>query len=207
MQKCILLQRAVSASSTTKHIPDDVKTVGGKIEDANHSKVLSPSAKNTDETSSATSQSNANTILLDGGVTNSAPLAKFENLESALTTTLGTHARCTTVPHIVNPVVPYSRVSNVASQQINLAQVSSLGTMQHLVPVTLETCEATQTSTTELAHQGAVFHVGTPPAHYSDSASQTEVVSTRDPLDHMFSPTTSYGSDYDLQVFPFFCIS
>ncbi|EJD74728.1 WNK protein kinase [Loa loa] len=222
-------RRAVPANDTTKHTLEDMKNItsagegGGrgnaKLEDGNHPGVASPNVTSSDEAVSnvltAATQicSGINTAILDGGssTTNSAPLAKFENLETALTTTLGTHGCCPTAPHIVNSTHPNYRINNVTNadtQQTDLTQVSSLDGihMSQQPCITMsEACEAAQKSTSELASmivpKGAVFHVGTPPpAHFSDSASQTELISTRDPLDHMFSPTTSYNSDYDFQL-------
>lgn len=137
---------------------------------------------------------------------NKAPLAKFEYLESALTSTLGTHVRCTTVPHLTGT----QRASvSTANKKASLPQASSLHTLSQTSPSSsshnLET-EATQTSTSDLlttAPSGLrtiLFHVGTPPAHFSDSASQTEAISARDPLEQMISPTTSFESDGELQV-------
>ncbi|CAG9533409.1 unnamed protein product [Cercopithifilaria johnstoni] len=222
-------RRTVPANDTTKHTSEDVKNIGNtgegegggnvKSEDGNYSEVASPNVPNNAEATSnilpAATQINncASTVVADGGgsATNSAPLAKFENLETALTTTLGTHGCCPTVPHIVNSTHPNYRINNVANtdtQQTGLTQVSSMDgihTSQQPCNTMSEGCEATQRSNGELTSvvvpAGAVFHVGTPPpTHFSDSASQTELISTRDPLDHMFSPTTSYNSDCDFQL-------
>uniref|UniRef100_A0A0R3S2E2 non-specific serine/threonine protein kinase n=1 Tax=Elaeophora elaphi TaxID=1147741 RepID=A0A0R3S2E2_9BILA len=222
-------RRAVPASDTTKHTSEDVKNIGNagegggggntKLEDGNYPGIASSNITNSDEAASnallsTTQISNTNTVIPDGGgsATNSAPLAKFENLETALTTTLGTHGCCPTIPHSINSVHPNYRISNVTNtdQQTSLTQVSSLdgihAAQQSCVTMS-EAGEAAQRSTGELTSminpKGAVFHVGTPPpTHFSDSASQTELISTRDPLDHMFSPTTSYNSDYDFQRCP-----
>lgn len=235
MQNYILLQRAVPASDTTKHASEDMKNIGSageggggggnaKLEDGNYLGVAPPNVTSNDEavsnvlTIATQISTSTNAAISDGGgsTANSAPLAKFENLETALTTTLGTHGCCPTVPHIVNSAHPNYRINNVTNtdtQQTGLTQVSSLdGIHTSQQPITMsETCESVQRSTNEFASvivpKGAVFHVGTPPpTHFSDSASQTELISTRDPLDHMFSPTTSYNSDYDFQVFSLFFI-
>ncbi|VIO87624.1 Protein kinase domain containing protein [Brugia malayi] len=223
-------KRAVLASDTTKHTLEDMRNIssegeggggGGnaKLEDGNHLGVTSPNVPNSDEAvlniSAVATQinNNTNTATSDGGgtTTNSAPLAKFENLETALTTTLGTHGCCPTVPYIFNSTHPSYRINNTANadtQQTELTQVSSMDGIHtsQQSPITMSrVCETTKRSTGELASmtapKGAVFHVGTPPpTHFSDSASQTELISTRDPFDHMFSPTTSYNSDCDFQL-------
>lgn len=219
------------ANHTTKHTSEDVKTVGNagedegggnlKSENGNYLGVAPSNVANDDEATSnvltaVTQISNGtNTMIPDSGgsATNSAPLAKFENLETALTTTLGTHGCCPAVAHI-NSTHPNYRVHNLAStdtQQTGLTEHSSLDGINtsHQPYITMsEGCKAMQSSTSELSSivvpKGAVFHVGTPPpTYFSDSASQTELISTRDPLDHMFSPTTSYNSDNDFQVFFF----
>ncbi|EJW87296.1 hypothetical protein WUBG_01792, partial [Wuchereria bancrofti] len=221
-------KRAVLASDTTKHTLEDMKNIssagegggGGnaKLEDGNRPGATSPNVPNSDEavlnvSAVATQINNTNTAISDGGgtTTNSAPLAKFENLETALTTTLGTHGCCPTVPYIFNSTHPSYRINNTANadtQQTELTQVSSMDeihTSQQPSIAMSRAYETTKRSTGELASvtipKGAVFHVGTPPPmHFSDSASQTELISTRDPLDHMFSPTTSYNSDCDFQL-------
>ncbi|VDK87825.1 unnamed protein product, partial [Litomosoides sigmodontis] len=222
-------RRTVHVNHTTKHTSEDVKSVGNagegegggnlKSEDGSYLGLAASNVANDDEATPnvlpAVTQMNngTNTMISDNGgpATNSAPLAKFENLETALTTTLGTHGCCPTVAHAVNSTHPNYRVNNLAStdsQQTSLTEHSSLDAIssssQQPYITTSEGCEAMQSSNGELSStvvpKGAVFHVGTPPpTYFSDSASQTELISTRDPLDHMFSPTTSYNSDTDFQ--------
>lgn len=227
VQNYVSLQRSVPAHDATNHTSEDVKNLGsGGEEDGNHAGVASSNVTRNDEVASnvlsaATQTNNSiSTVIPDGGgsTANPAPLARFENLETALTTTLGTHGCFPTVPHIANSAHPNYRVSNAGNtdiQQTGLAQVSSLSgihTSQQPSITMSDGYEATQRSSGELnsttVPKGAVFHVGTPPpTHFSDSASQTELISTRDPLDHMFSPATSYNSDCDFQVFLFFFVS
>lgn len=201
------------ANDTTRHALEDMKNIssagengeGGnaKSEDENNFGVASSNITSSDEAAlnaniATVQKRTLSTTMLDavGSTTNSAPLAKFENLETALTTTLGTQGFYATVPHVVNPAHSNYRISNVSNtdfQQSDLTQVSSLDGIHKPQQPYLMMPEVPKT---------AVFHVGTPPpTHFSDSASQTELISTRDPLDHMFSPTTSYNSDYDFQVF------
>uniref|UniRef100_A0A183I799 Merozoite surface protein duffy binding ligand 2 n=1 Tax=Onchocerca flexuosa TaxID=387005 RepID=A0A183I799_9BILA len=174
LQNYILIQKTVLANDATKHASEDVKNIGSagegsrgeneKSEDGNYPGVASPTVANNDEATanvqiSATQISN-NTTITDGAggsTTNSAPLAKFENLETALTTTLGTHGYCPTVPHVINSTQPNCRTNNVANidtQQAGLTQVSSLDAihMSQQPCITMpEACETTQRSTSELA--------------------------------------------------------
>ncbi|VDN01240.1 unnamed protein product [Thelazia callipaeda] len=223
-------KRAMSTSVTTMQLPEETKILvnsnseaeggTGRPEDETYSEIASPNAVASDETLAFAPaapiqvSSNPNMVTSDGGCSansNSAPLAKFENLESALTTTLGTHGCCSTVPHIVHSAQQSCRINNITianmnSHQVNLTQVSSLDAIhlsQQQCVMSTEMADSAHQYTNELDSvaipQSAVFHVGTPPVLFSDSGSQTEMASVRDPLEHIFSPTTSNNSDYDFQ--------
>lgn len=132
-------------------------------------------------------------------VINSTPLVSFENLESALSTTLGTQGRCTTLP-LVNlsatrsvDTSVYSTAAIVADSTLNSEPTGSLSHSKEL-------------TSNDPPINGAIFHVGTPPMHFIDSSSQTDLVNYHDNTDHIHSPATSYSSDFELQVYKFSCI-
>uniref|UniRef100_A0A183TX40 GLTSCR1 domain-containing protein n=1 Tax=Toxocara canis TaxID=6265 RepID=A0A183TX40_TOXCA len=191
-------------------------------------------ATSTAKPNSCTAESNAAPAVAPaGGLTAGAPLATFENLETALSSTLGTHGRCTTLPHIpsCNSAVP---IATGGQRTVSAATVvpatGSMGLLQAVVVAgqTPLNVVAQQHQKQSLSNEiqsmsmkrrnllnmdlgttipispfrAAVFHVGTPPPQHSDSCSLSggAFESLRDISEHPFSPATSYGSEFDLQM-------
>ncbi|KHN74067.1 Serine/threonine-protein kinase WNK1, partial [Toxocara canis] len=191
-------------------------------------------ATSTAKPNSCTAESNAAPAVAPaGGLTAGAPLATFENLETALSSTLGTHGRCTTLPHIpsCNSAVP---IATGGQRTVSAATVvpatGSMGLLQAVVVAgqTPLNVVAQQHQKQSLSNEiqsmsmkrrnllnmdlgttipispfrAAVFHVGTPPPQHSDSCSLSggAFESLRDINEHPFSPATSYGSEFDLQM-------
>uniref|UniRef100_F1KQ29 non-specific serine/threonine protein kinase n=1 Tax=Ascaris suum TaxID=6253 RepID=F1KQ29_ASCSU len=154
-----------------------------------------------------------------------APLATFENLETALSSTLGTQGRCTTLPHVPSaattannpqrtmtgatvalaagppqPVLIGQSLNAAAHQQqhsVVAGEVPSMGVKRRNL-LNMELPAAIPISPL----RAAMFHVGTPPPQHSDSCSLSggAFESLRDTTEHVFSPATSYGSEFDLQM-------
>uniref|UniRef100_A0A914ZGG5 non-specific serine/threonine protein kinase n=1 Tax=Parascaris univalens TaxID=6257 RepID=A0A914ZGG5_PARUN len=155
-----------------------------------------------------------------------APLATFENLETALSSTLGTQGRCTTLPHVPsaaalvnNPQRTMTTGATVAlaagsPQPVLIGQSLNAAAHQQQYSVVAGDVPSMSAKRRNLLNmelpaaipisplRAAMFHVGTPPPQHSDSCSLSggAFESLRDTTEHVFSPATSYGSELDLQM-------
>lgn len=131
---------------------------------------------------------------------NPAAMSTLENLETALSSTFGTHGRCPTLPQIANAVAVHQHRPGSATPTSSFPQATPMAYMlQQHYPSIAEDFQ-NRPPLSPLNGCTLAFHVGTPPAHFSEVGSQAGEPCSRDVLDHHpFSPTTSFGSEVDIQ--------
>lgn len=130
---------------------------------------------------------------------NPTAMSTLENLETALSSTFGTHGRCPTLPQLASTAAHQHRPGSATPTSLPQATPMTFLLQQHYPSI----AEDFQNRPPLSPLNGCVpaFHVGTPPTHYSDVANQAGEPCSRDVLDHHpFSPTTSYSSEVDIQV-------